>query len=172
MNNVPMRKLKLNRTLIKLLMFVPYLIILYVLQAMLLPHVKLFGVKPLILPLAVSGVALFGGHVAGCGMGLCAGILCDLAFNQPTAEFTIILTITGFILGVLSDVVLVQSYPSYFLCSLCALVICGVCEIFPIAFFQEVPVYPLLRTVLYQTLYSMFYTVPFYYISKFVCRVI
>ncbi len=156
---------------VKLFILVPYLLLLYMLQAMVLPRMPVMGVKPLILPLAVAGLALFGGHVTGGAVGLAAGMLCDLSFNQPTVQFTIILTLTGLSLGVLSDTVLAQGFPSYFLCSLGALIVCAACQVVPLVLFHGASIAPLLATAVRQTLVSLIFTVPLYYVSRYIGRI-
>lgn len=161
-----------NRTLIKLLILAPYLIVLYILQSTVFTHLPLFGVKPLILPVAVVGVAIFQGRTDGGIFGIFAGMFMDMAYNQPTIQFTLILTLTGIFFGILSDTVLVQGFPSYLVCSALQLAICSACQVLSLVVINSVPLYPLLPTALNQTLYSLILTIPLYYISRFLARLI
>lgn len=155
---------------IRMLVTVLYLILSYILQSMVLTRLTLFGVKPFILPLVVAGMSLFGGHAFGCAAGLMAGILCDISFNQPTIEFTLVFTLMGLLLGIMSDTILVQGFPSYLLCSALALMISALCQVAPMLMLYDDAIKPLVMTAAYQTLYSLLYSVPFYYLSKFAAR--
>ena len=66
-----------RKFIVSLLLHVPFLLILYVLQATVFTSLPLFGVKPLILPVAVVGVALFEGSTKGGVFGLFAGQSAD-----------------------------------------------------------------------------------------------
>ncbi len=159
-----------RRTALKILIFVPYMLVLYILQAMLFPYLKIAGTAPLILPLAVSGAALFNGRVTGGVIGIVAGMLCDMSFNQPTIVFTIFLAIAGVILGAFCESVLVRGFPSYLLSSLALLIACAVVQMFPLLFFRGVQLGPLLSVALVQTLYSLLFTIPVYYLARFISR--
>ena len=98
-------------------------------------------------------------------------MLCDLSFNQPTIAFTLILTFLGICLGLAADTILVRGFPSYLLLSFCALLICSFAQIFPLMFLYGVPLVSLLNTVLGQIFYSLIFTIPMYYLTRFVGRV-
>ncbi len=161
-----------NRTFIKVLVFLPYLILLFLLQSTVFTRVTVLGMKPLILPIAVVGMSLFKGRITGGVFGLFSGMLMDLAYNQPTVEFTLILTITGIFFGVLSETVLVQGFPSFLLCSALQLVICSACEVLVLSVLAGAPVAALLGTAVSQCLGSIIFAVPFYYVSRFLNRVV
>lgn len=164
---------KINKQLIaKAFIVVPFLLILYILQGMVFTHVTLWGVKPLLLPLAVAGISLFDGAFAGGVFGIFAGMLCDMSFNQPTIAFTLILTFLGIFMGLAAETVLVHGFPSYLLLSACALFICSLMQMFPLMFFHGVQFLPLFDTALRQIFYSLIFTVPMYYLTRFVGRVI
>ncbi len=160
-----------SRVLIKLLILAPYLAVLYILQSTLLTHLPIFGTTPMIMPLAVCGVALFLGRVDGGVTGLFAGMLMDLACNQATIHFTLVLTLTGLLVGILSDTVLVQGFPSYLLTAAAALAVCSASQVFALAVLRGAPIALLSGIAVRQTLSSLIFTFPFYYISRFLCRV-
>ena len=161
-----------NRTLIKILIILPYLLVLYILQAMVFTHVTLWGVKPLIMPLAVVGVALFHGRVTGGVFGIFAGMLMDLAYNQATIQFTLLLTFTGLLFGILSDTVLAQGFPSFLLCAVAQLTICSAFQVLSMVFLRGIGFSALLGTAIAQCLYSLLFAIPTYYFSRFLNRII
>lgn len=156
-----------SKTLIKVFLHLCLLILAYILQALLFTHLPLFGVKPLIIPLFVAGAALLEGAVPGGTFGLFAGILCDVSFNQPAIQFTLLLTAVGLIVGMLSETVIACSLPSYLLCSLGVLLLSGLVQMFGLLFFGGASFVALLGVLLLQTLYSMFFTVPVYYLIQY-----
>ncbi len=160
-----------HRTLVKVLILAPYLILLYILQSTVFTHLTLFGAKPLILPLAVVGVALYGGHAEGGVFGLFAGMLMDLSYNQPTVEFTLILTLTGLVLGILSDTALVQGFPSFLVSAVLALLLCSAWQLLALAVLKGAPVAVIAGIALRQSLCSLVFAVPLYYMSRFLSRV-
>ena len=156
------------RTLITVLLHALLLITLYFFQAAVFPYLPLFGVKPLILPVAVVGVALLEGVVSGGMFGLFAGILCDVSLNQPAIECTVILTVVGLAVGILSETVLAHGFPSYVFAAACSLFALALCQMFGLFVYSGVSFLPLLTTALRQTLYSLFFTLPLYYLVRLV----
>ena len=161
-----------NMAVIRVLILLPYLLILYILQSMVFTHLPLLGVKPMILPVAVAGASLFKGPVSGGVFGIFAGMLCDLSYNQPTIQFTIMLTLLGIAIGLLADTALVRGFPSFLLCSAIMLLACSLLQALPLTFFRGLKLAPLLDTGLRQTLYSLVFTIPLYYVSRFLSRIL
>jgi len=142
------------------------LLLLYVLQAMVFSRLRILGIAPLILPLAVVGVAIFEGPSWGGGFGLAAGVLCDIAFLGSTALFTILLTAIGMGVGLLSEYLLRHGFPSYCLCGVAALIAVAALQMFPLLVFFRQPPLALLRVAVLQTLYSILFIVPLYYVAR------
>ena len=138
----------------------------YVFQGMIFPYLKLYGLIPLLLPIACTGVAVYQGRVAGGVSGLFAGMLCDISFNEPVGLFTIILTFTGIAVGALSDTVLTRKFGSFFVCSAAVLALCAFAQLFPLLFFESVAPRLLLIIALRQTLYSLLFTFPLWFFVR------
>ena len=158
-------------TILRIIILTPYLALLYIFQSTVFTHLTVFGAKPLILPLAVAGVALFRGRVDGGIFGLFAGILMDLAYNQNTIQFTLILALTGLLLGILSDTVIVQSFPSYLLICFLELAVCSAFQMLSLMVLRGAPASLLTGIAIRQSLATLIFTFPMYYISRFLCRV-
>jgi len=126
----------------------------------------LWDTHPLLLPTAVVGVALYEGYVSGGLFGLAAGILTDATLNEPAMVFTVLLPLIGLAAGYLSETVLVKSIQSYVILCIGALILCAFVQIFPLAVYSGVPVSELARCAMYQSLYSMFFVLPNYFISR------
>jgi len=152
--------------IVRILLHAAALALLYALQTMVFSRLRLFGVTPLLLPLAVVGVALFEGPSWGGGVGLGAGVLLDSAFSDSTVLFTILLTGLGMGVGLLSTYLLSRGFPSFFLCSAAALVVIALFQLFPhLVFFRQSPL-ALFQVAGLQTLYSILFTVPLYYLAR------
>ena len=90
-------------------------------EVYILNRFPLFGVAPMLLPLAAIAVAVLEGTVAGAGFGLGVGILCDAVYFNPDGAMTLGLCLLGFGAGALAQYVLRQNLLGCLLCSLAAL---------------------------------------------------
>ena len=138
----------------------------YVFQRMIFPYLRLYGLVPLLLPLASTGIAVYEGRDAGGIAGLFAGILCDVSFNEPTGVFTVLLTFLGLLAGMLTDSLIKRGFASFFLCSVAVLVVCAFAQMFTLLFFERVPPRALLMTALWQTAYSLIFVFPIWGFSR------
>ena len=155
-----------GKGIMKVLKYAGLLFLLYILQAAVFTHIRLFGVKPLILPVAIMCAALFEGMTAGGIVGLAAGILCDMSFNQPALQFTIFMTALGFAAGYLFETVLSTSFTSFLICTTAALFVCAVIQFFGIVVYNGADILSVLKTAVIQTVYSAVFIVPLYYVVR------
>jgi len=152
--------------IVRILLHALVLLLIYVLQTMVFSRLRLFGIAPLILPLAVVGVALFEGPSWGSGFGLAAGVLSDMAFSDHVVLFTILLTCLGMGIGLLSDYLLSRGFPSFFLCGAATLILIAMAQMFGFFIFLRQSPFALLGAAGMQTLYSLLFTVPTYYLAR------
>ena len=154
--------------MIRAMIHAAVLTVLYVLQTMVFahPHMRIWGIAPLILPLAVVGVGLFEGPSWGGAYGLAAGVLCDIAFLNTTVLFTILLTALGMGVGLLSSYLLSRGFPSYLLCSAAALTVIAFFQMFTLLIYLGESPLALLRVALLQSLYSFLFVLPLYYLAR------
>jgi cell shape-determining protein MreD len=149
---------------VKYLAYVPALLTVYILQSMVFPHIQLWGVKPLPLPLLVAAVAVTEGGIHGTAFGLAAGILCDMSLNQPAIEFTLTLTLLGFFVGLLSDTVLARTFFIFLLCALVSSFFCAAVQMLKLWLFYGAVLGEMTGTLLRQTGYSMLFAPLVYYL--------
>ena len=135
----------------------------YFLQSAVFSRLHIFGVKPLLLPLAAVGAGLLGSSGWGGAIGLCCGILCDAALGGGGLVFTVALTVMGFFSGFLGDFILARGFPSYLLLSVCALLLSALIQMFRLLVFDRTPVWPLVRMGLLQSLASVIFILPLYF---------
>jgi hypothetical protein len=143
-----------------------FIIAIYILQSMVFTYLPIGGVVPVLLPIAVVGIATFEGSSRGGGYGLLAGLLCDISFNQPVIVMTVTLTVVGIVIGVLSETIMARGFPSYFLGCLGALILTAFVGFFSLLFFNDTDITALLRTAGEQTLYSVVFVFPIYFIVR------
>ena len=143
---------------------------LYVLQVMIFSRLRIFTIAPLLLPLAVVGVGLFEGPSWGGYFGLAAGILSDIAFFNSAILFTLLLTATGVGVGLLSTYLLSRGFPSYLLCCGAVLLTIAFFQLFPLLVFHQASPIALFSVALGQSLYSLLFVVPLYYLARGVGR--
>ena len=151
---------------ISLILHTLLLLIVYVLQGLVFPHLRLFGLVPLLLPIVSAGVAVYQGRVAGGVVGIFAGILCDISFNEPAGMFTFILTFTGLFIGYLADNVMVRGFTTYLISCAAVLMISAFAQMFPLMFYENIQSAPLLNMALRQTVYSLLYALPIWYFVR------
>lgn len=160
-----------RRKALKVLLYAVTLIIAYLLQAVVFVDIKLLGVRPLIMPMAAVGMALFEGGRKGGVYGLAAGILCDIAMAQPMIVFTIFITLVGLIVGMLADAVITRRFPSYLLCCIAAIVLLTAIQALGTALFAEAAVRDLVDVAWKQAVYSAVFILPLYFPFKYIARI-
>lgn len=90
-------------------------------HSFLLSRFPLFGVTPMLLPLAAVAVATLEGATAGAGFGLAVGMLCDAVEPGPAGAMTLAMVIIGLGTGLLAQYVLRQDLVGCLFCSVLAL---------------------------------------------------
>lgn len=79
------------------------IIVALLLQAGLAPYISIGGVTPNFLLLVVITAALTSGPTAGASSGFAAGLLFDLLGTGPVGPMALVLTVTGFLAGMLHE---------------------------------------------------------------------
>lgn len=92
-------------------------------ESFLLSAIPLFGVKPMLLPLAAAAVATLEGASGGAGFGLAVGVLMDATLPVSPGVMVALMTLLGLGTGLLSRYVLRQNLLGCLLCSALALAV-------------------------------------------------
>jgi len=144
------------------------LMLVYVFQGVIFPFMRLGGLVPLLLPVTATGIALYEGRDTGGVVGLFAGILCDVSFNRPAGTFTVLLTLTGLIIGTLADTVILRGFVTYYISCAVVLVISAFVQVFPIVAFSDpaIPLHELLPIAIQQTAYSLILAFPIWFFVR------
>lgn len=160
-----------NGKVLKYLALIGFVFVVYILQSMIFTHIALFGAKPLLLPVAAVCIGLYEGGERGAVTGIIAGMLCDLSFNQPTVEFTLLLTAIGLLSGILFEYYLDRGFPSCLLVCALVLIISAFVQMFPLLIYRHVQLISLLKTAFIQTAYSLVFAIPFYHICRLIGKI-
>lgn len=99
-----------------LLLFIAFL------QRRLFGRLRLFGVMPVLLPLAVMALASLEGAAGGAAFGIAAGAL-STYLDGSSAWAVLLLCVCGLLTGLLAQHVLSRSFFGYVLCCFCAMLL-------------------------------------------------
>ena len=92
------------------------LLLVWVLDAYILPRYPVFGISPMLLPLAAAAVAVLEGAHAGAGFGMAVGLVWELAYPGGFGGLVFGMALAGLLLGAAAQYGLSQSFPGYLLC--------------------------------------------------------
>ena len=95
----------------------------WLLDSCILPRFPLFGVTPMLLPLALTAVAVLEGSGAGGGFGLAVGVLCDAVYFGTRGAMTLGLCLLCCACGAAAQYALNQGFWGCLLCSAAVLAV-------------------------------------------------
>jgi rod shape-determining protein MreD len=133
---------------------------------MIFTYMRFNGLVPLLLPIVCTGIAVYEGQYTGGVTGLFAGVLCDISFNQPVGVFTVLLTLTGLLIGTLADTIIMRSFVTYYLACFAVLALSAFVQMFPLLFLASIPPQLLAATALQQTIYSLVFAFPIWFFVR------
>lgn len=135
----------------------------WLLDEFVLNHIPLFGVVPMLLPLAVVAVAVLEGSVAGAGFGMAVGLLWELAYSGGSGILVFGMALAGMLTGSIAQYALSQSFVSCLLCSAGVLCMIDGARILRYLFVQAETLDVLLRVAASEIVVSLCFT-PFIYL--------
>ena len=83
----------------------------WLLDAYILPRYPLWGISPMLLPLAAAAVAVLEGAYAGTGFGMGVGLLWELTYPGGFGGLVFGMARAGLLMGAVSQYALSQSFP-------------------------------------------------------------
>ena len=143
-----------------------YLLAFLLLQNVIFSHIAPLGVRAMFMPALVVAVALFEGGRTGGLFGLAAGIVCDLFFSSQTVLFTVLFPVMGFAVGFLVDFFLNRRFFAYAVMAAAALFVSAAAQMFGLLVYKGQNSFALWWTAILQTLWSLPFIFPAYYICK------
>ena len=154
----------------KWFIYVLGLLPIWILDAYLLGRYPIFGIKPLLLPLAVSSVAVMEGATAGAGFGLGVGLLWALGYAGGNSGMVLFLVLAGMAAGIAAQYVLTQGFLGCLLCSAGTLAALEALNISWDLFTQAAPLSVLLEVAGKEFFCSLIWTPLVYLIFRAVFR--
>lgn len=94
----------------------------WVLDCYILSRYPVYGVTPILLPLAVAAVASLEGQMAGGAFGMWVGFVWETTYPGGAGLMVFVLTISGYIAGTTVQFGLKKGFFGYFLCACSILV--------------------------------------------------
>ncbi len=140
------------------------------LEVYVLNRVPVFGVAPLLMPVAAVAVAVLEGTMAGAGFGLFTGILCDAVYADTHGAMTVGLCVLGMLAGTLAQFVLRQNLLGCLLCSLGALTAIDGVRVLFLLLRGTAGLGALLRVAVPEVLWSLVFVFPVYALFLWVYR--
>lgn len=124
------------------------------LDAYILSRWPVFGVTPVLLPVAVAAVSVLEGVAGGAGFGLATGLLWA-SYPGGYGSRVLLLTVTGMLCGALAQYALAQTLMGCMLCSAAALSALELIRVVKELFFLRTGLWPALSTALPQLLWTL-----------------
>ena len=143
-----------------------YLLAFLLLQNVVFSHIRPLGVRAMFMPALVTAVAVFEGGRTGGVFGLFAGIACDLFFASQRVLFTILFPVIGFAVGFLMDFYLNRRFFAYAVMAAASLFLSAFAQMFTLLVYMGQNSFALWRTAILQTLWSLPFILPAYYLCK------
>ena len=109
---------------------------------------------------------LHEGALEGGVFGLAAGIVCDIFFSSQTMLFTVLFPVIGFTVGFLVDFFLNRRFFAYAVMAAAALFVSAAAQMFGLLVYKGQNSFALWWTAILQTLWSLPFIFPAYYICK------
>ena len=138
----------------KAILYLLCIVVCHWFQTLALSRAVLLGAAPLFLPALAVAIGMWEGGVWGALLGLVAGALLDAACSDSHVLFTLLFMVYGFFSGMLTDFFINRRFLSYVLLSAAALLLTALVQILPLLL-RGSAIAPLLRTALFQGLWSL-----------------
>lgn len=151
--------------IIKWAIYAAALLPFWFLESFVLNRFPVFGVSPMLLPLAAVAVAVLEGPMAGAGFGLAVGVLCDAVYYGRPGGMILGLTLVGLAAGIAAQYVLKKSFAGCLICSAVALALIDAARI-ALRLLQNYPLGAMLRVAVPEILWSLCFLGPVYLIYR------
>ena len=130
----------------------------WALDAYILPRWPLFGITPMLLPLAAAAVAVLEGAYAGTGFGMAVGLLWELAYPGGFGGQVFYLALAGMAMGAVSQYALSQSFLGCLICSVGVLGLLDCLRVARMLFINAAGLSDLLQVAVPEFLWSLAWT--------------
>lgn len=150
--------------------YVLALLFVWCLDAYILSRWPVFGVTPILLPVAVTAVSVLEGVAGGAGFGLTTGLLWAIAYPGSHSGRIFLLTAMGLFTGALAEYALSQTLLGCLLCSAAVLAVVELLQIAQELFFLRATLWTTLCIAVPQLLWTLCWVPVVYSIFRRVFR--
>ncbi len=137
-------------------------------EALVLWRFPMFGVIPVLLPLAAVAVAFWEGARRGAVFGLCVGVLADAIYPGTPGGMTLGLCLMGFCVGAISQYGIRQTFLGYLLCAAVATAALELFRVLGLLLIQLGSPEALAWVALKEGLWSLCFTIAIYPLFKLI----
>ncbi len=137
-------------------------------EALVLWRFPVFGVIPVLLPLAAVAVAFWEGARRGAVFGLCVGVLADAVYPGVPGGMTLGLCLMGFCVGAASQYGIRQTFLGYLLCAAVSMAALELFRVLGLLLIQLGSLEALSWVALKEGLWSLCFTVLIYPLFKLI----
>lgn len=141
-------------------------------ETLLLNRLPIFGVIPVLLPLAAVAVGLWEGDTAGAVYGLCLGVFADAVYPGLPGGMTLGLCIIGWLTGAMSRYRVRQNLLGYLLCAVAAMTALEVFRVLSAALSRLGAFSDILSRGGRELACSLLYAIPVYLLFKLAHRIV
>lgn len=141
-------------------------------ETLFLNRLPIFGVIPVLLPLAAVAVGLWEGDTAGAVYGLCLGVFADAVYPGLPGGMTLGLCLMGWLTGAMSRYRVRQNLLGYLICAVTAMTVLEAARVLSAALSRLGPLPALLSRGGRELGCSLLYAVPVYLLVTLAHRVI
>ncbi|MGI5936130.1 MAG: hypothetical protein ACOX7I_04955 [Oscillospiraceae bacterium] len=138
-----------------------------ILQNVVFSRITFLGVRAMFVPAAVVAVGVFQGSAWGGVFGLFAGLFCGMGFHGNLLLFTALFPVLGFFSGLLTEYFMNKHFLAYFFLSVMALAVTAFCQMFRLLVFLGADPADLCRVGGLQVLWSLPFTVPLFFLCRY-----
>ena len=154
----------------KWLVYALALVPVWLLDAYILPRFPVFGVAPVLLPVAAVAVAVLEGAHAGAGFGMGTGLLWALAYPGGYGSRVFLLSLLGMACGALCQYALSQSLAGCLLCAAGVMALLDLQQILRLLLNDAAGLPALLQVAVPEWLLTMIWTPAVYFLFRAVFR--
>lgn len=140
----------------------------WMLETMVLNRLPLFGVIPVLLPLAAVAVALWEGALPGAVFGLCLGVVADAVYPGAPGGMTLGLCLMGLTTGAVSQYAVRQNLVGYLLCAAADMAALEAARVLWGAFVRLGPLEAVALTALKEGIWSLCFAPLLYLLFKLI----
>lgn len=142
-------------TTIKWVSYSLALLLVWVLDCLILSRYPVFGVRPVLIPIAVSVVATLEGAFSGAAFGILAGVLWVGTYTGIPSGMVLYLNLAGLMVGVVTQYAISQSFLGALICALGVMTVMQAIRVCTMLFIRWAPLEVLLQVAVPELLWSM-----------------